>query len=331
VGGDSDAGRFIGILRSRTVANHVIDRFGLMKVYGASKRETARIALQQHTTITEERRTGQIVLRFTDHDAKRAAAVAQAYIDELNALNAQLNTTAAHREREFLEQRIKEVGAELNTAAEQLSKFSKKNTMIGLGDQQKAMLESAAKLQGELIGARVQLSGLEQTYGDQNYRVREAQARVSRLARELQTMRGNDSGDAKGAMFPPIRELPELGVTYAELYKQTKTLGVTSEMLGRQLELVKTEEAKELPIIRVLDPPEVPQSKMWPPRKLIVACALLLSFLFAVGWVIARQAWVELSPDHDLKVAVAAVGAWWRERRWRAPRMPPAGAVHEQE
>lgn len=330
-GGGADAGRFIGILRSRTVADHIIDQFGLMKVYGTSKREIARDRLQQHTTIVEERKSGQIVLDVTDHDAKRAAEIVQAYINELNTLNAKLDTTAAHVEREFLEQRIKEVGAELNTAAEQLSEFSKKNTMIGLGEQQKSMLEGAAHVQGELIAARTELSGLEQLYSENNYRVREARARAGRLTKELQKLRGSDSGDDKNAMFPSIRELPELGKNYAELYKQTKTLEMTSEMLSRQLEMVKTEEVKELPVIRVLDPPEVAQSKTWPPRKLITACALLLSFVVAVGWVIGRQVWAELSPNHEAKVVIATIRAWWSEWRWRAPRRSRVVKAHEQE
>lgn len=313
-GTGADVGRFIGILRSRTVADHIIDQFGLMKVYGSSKREIARLTLQQHTTIIEERKSGQIVLDVTDHNAKRAAEIAQAYINELNTLNAKLDTTAAHVEREFLEQRIKEVGSELNTAAEQLSNFSTKNTMLGLGEQQKSMLEGAARVQGELIAARTELSGLKQLYSDNNYRVREAQARAERLSQELQKLRGADSGGAENAFFPSIRELPELGKNYAELYKKAKTLEMTSEMLSRQLEMVKTEEVKELPVIRVLDPPEVAESKTWPPRKLIAAGALLLSLVAAMAWVIGREVWSELGPDHEAKVVVAMISDWWKSR-----------------
>lgn len=313
-GGGADVGRFIGILRSRTVADHIIDQFGLMKVYGTSKREIARLTLQQHTTIIEERKSGQIVLDVTDLNAKRAAEIVQAYINELNTLNARLDTTAAHVEREFLEQRIKEVGAELNTAAEQLSNFSTKNTMIGLGEQQKSMLEGAARVQGELIAARTELSGLEELYSDNNYRVREARARAERLTQELQKLRGGDSGGAENASFPSIRELPELGKNYAELYKKTKTLEMTSEMLSRQLEMVKTEEVKELPVIRVLDPPEVAESKTWPPRKLITAGALLLSLVAAVGWVIGLEMWAELGHDHEAKVVIATISDWWNAR-----------------
>ena len=166
LGGDSNTGRFIGILRSRTAADRVIDKLDLMKVYGAEKRETARRVLEQNTSIAEERKTDQIVLRVTDHDPQRARNIARAYIDELNALNAQLNTTEAHREREFLEQRIREVNDELRTAAQKLSKFSQKTSVMAVGDQEKAMFESVAKLQAELIQARTQLSGLEQIYSD---------------------------------------------------------------------------------------------------------------------------------------------------------------------
>lgn len=314
LGGDSNTGRFMGILRSRTAADRVIDQLDLMKVYGTKKREIARRVLEQNTSIAEERKTDQIVLRVTDHDPQRARNIARAYIDELNALNAQLNTTEAHREREFLEQRIREVNDELRTAAQKLSKFSQKTSVMAVGDQEKAMFESVAKLQAELIQARTQLSGLEQIYSDDYYMTRQARARIGTLTKELQALRGADTNTDKEGMFPSIRELPDLVVTYADLYKQTKMLEVTSEVLNRQLELVKTDEVKELPVIRVLDEPDVPASKTWPPRKLILLIAVFLGLTGAVGWVMARRAWEDLSPDHDFKVALATIHAWRAER-----------------
>lgn len=317
LGGDSNTGRFIGILRSRTAADRVIDKLDLMKVYGARKRETARRILEQNTSIAEERKTDQIVLRVTDHDAQRAERIARAYIDELNALNAQLNTTEAHREREFLEQRIREVNDELQVAAQKLSKFSQKTSVMAVGDQEKAMFESVAKLQTELIQARTQLSGLEQIYSSDYYMTREARARIATLTKELQALRGSDTSSGTEGMFPSINQLPDLVVTYSDLYKRAKILEVTSEVLNRQLELVKTDEVKELPVIRVLDEPEVPSSKSWPPRKLILLIAVLVGFMGAVGWVIIRKIWEELSPDHDFKVALATMHTWRTEKRWR--------------
>lgn len=313
----SDSGRFIGILRSRTAADSLIDQFDLMKIYGTRKRDVARHILEQKTSIVADRKTGQIVLRVTDNDAQRAKNLAKAYIDVLNTLNARMNTTAAHREREFLEQRMKEVGEELQIAAQDLSKFSRKTSLITVGEQEKAMVEGVARLQTALIEAKAQLSGLETIYSDDYYLVREARGRVARLSQELQALRGSDTADSKSEMFPSIRELPELGVTYADLYKRVKTLAGTSELLARQLELVKTDEAKELPVIRVLDEPEVPISKSWPPRKLIVVIALLMGIVGSVVWILARQAWNDLSQDHDLKVACANVRRWWVQKQWR--------------
>jgi uncharacterized protein involved in exopolysaccharide biosynthesis len=165
-----------------------------------------------------------------------------------------------------------------------------------------------------LIQARTQLSGLEQIYSDDYYMTRQARARIATLTKELQTLRGADTNSDKEGMFPSIRELPDLVVTYADLFKQTKMLEVTSEVLDRQLELVKTDEVKELPVIRVLDEPDVPASKTWPPRKLILLIAVFLGLTGAVGWVIARRAWEDLSLDHDFKVALATIHAWRAER-----------------
>src|ERR1700719_2056323 len=95
---------FIGVLRSRTVKEHIISRFDLKKVYGVRLEEAARQKLEQNTGIGEDRKSGIITVTVTDHDPKRAAAIADAYVAELDALIMQLSTSSAHRERAFLEE-----------------------------------------------------------------------------------------------------------------------------------------------------------------------------------------------------------------------------------
>src|SRR5262249_20425746 len=126
-----------------------------------------------------------ISITVSDHDPKRAAALAQSYVEELNQLVAELSTSAAHRERVFLEGRLKAVKQDLDDASKEFSQFASKNTTIDIKEQGRAMVEAAARLNGEMIAAESQLKGLEQIYTPSNVRVRAVQARISELQRQL--------------------------------------------------------------------------------------------------------------------------------------------------
>src|SRR5450432_2511855 len=160
----SSGALFVGVLGSRTVQDRLVERFQLKKVYRKSLQEDARAKLSENTGVSEDRKSGIIEISVTDRNPKRAAEIAQAYVDELNQLVSELSTSAAHRERVFLEERLAAVKKDLDDASVKFSQFSSKNTAIDIKEQGRAMVDAAAKLQGELIAAQSELMGLEQIY-----------------------------------------------------------------------------------------------------------------------------------------------------------------------
>ena len=290
----SSGALFVGVLNSQTVQDRLIDEFDLKKVYRNSKIEDARKSLAEHTDITEDRKSGIISIGVTDHDPNRAARMAQAYVTELDRLVAQVSTSSARRERIFLEGRLDKVQTDLNAAAEKFSDFASKNTAIDIPAQGKAMVEAAATLQGQLIAAQAELSGLQQVYTDNNVRVRAAEARVAELQKKLNEIGGAGTpGNPSPAnsLYPSIRRLPILGVTYADLYRQTKIQETVFELLTQQYELAKVQEAKEIPTVKILDPAIVPTKKSFPPRTIIVALGTMLGICLAMTWVLGRTSW----------------------------------------
>jgi capsule polysaccharide export protein KpsE/RkpR len=296
---------FVGILASQTVQDRLIEQFDLRHVYWVSKMEDARERLAEHTSVSEDRKSGIITIEVTDHNPKRAAAMAQAYVNELDRLVAQVSTSSARRERIFLEERLEKVKADLDTAAKNFSEFASKNSAIDIPAQGKAMVEAAATLQGQLIAAQAELSGLGQLYTNNNVRVRAVQARVNELQSKLNELSsaGTQGGSqSANSLYPSIRKLPLLGVTYADLFRQTKIQETVYELLTQQYELAKVEEAKEIPSVKVLDPAIVPTKKSFPPRMLIVLMGTALVMAAAVTWVFANALWQGADAAHPRKV-----------------------------
>ena len=299
---------FLGILRSRTVQDRLVDRLNLQTVYRARLRVDARSKLQENTEITEDRRAGIITVTVTDRDPKRAAAMARAYVEELDRLVAELNTSAAHRERVFVEGQLREVKQDLDDASRQLSEFSSKNATLDIKDQGRAMVEAAATLQGQLIASESELRGLQQIYTDENVRVRAAKARIGELRAQLQKLGGTasnsdpDANQEEKSLYPSLRRLPLLGYTYEDLYRRTKIQETAYEMLTKQYELAKVEEAKEVPSVRVLDAPEVPERKTAPKRLIIMLVSAFLASALAAAWTVGQARWMEADPHDPTKV-----------------------------
>jgi capsule polysaccharide export protein KpsE/RkpR len=312
LGVKSSGALFVGLLGSETILDRLVAEFQLQALYRDSKIEDARVDLSEHTSISEDRKSGIILITVRDHDAKRAAAMADAYVTELDRLVSQLSTSSARRERIFLEERLKQVKAELDTAAKNFSDFASKNTAIDIPAQGKAMVEAAATLQGQLIASQAQLSSLQQIYSDSNVRVLAARARVNELEKSLNAIGGSGTPDQvmnDKSLYPSIRRLPLLGVTYADLYQQTKIQQTVYELLTQQYELAKVQEAKEIPSVKVLDPAMVPTKKSFPPRTLIVLLGTMLGAAGAMLWIVARARWKKVPANDPRKVFATAVFA----------------------
>jgi uncharacterized protein involved in exopolysaccharide biosynthesis len=310
LGVKSSGALFVGVVNSQTVQDRLIGEFDLQKVYWDSKIEDARKHLAEHTDVSEDRKSGIITIEVTDRDPQRSAAMARAYVNELDRLVAQVSTSSARRERIFLEERLKTVKAELNTAARNFSSFASKNTALDIPAQGKATVEAAANLQGRLIAAEAELSGLRQIYTNNNVRVRAAEARVNELQQKLNEIGGSDSqGNENEArmLFPSIRKLPILGVTYADLYLQTKIQETVFELLTQQYEMAKVQEAKEIPSVKVLDAAIVPTKKTFPPRAVLTVLGTLVGLSAAITWIFLKTRWDSLEASDPGKVFAAEV------------------------
>ncbi len=302
---------FVGILKSDTVQDDVIHKFDLQKVYGKRYLEDARKELAAHTDISGEQKSGLITISVSDHDPRRAAAMAQEYVDKLNWVVTHLSTSSAHRERVFLDQRLKQVKANLEEAEKKFSQFASQKGAIDVPAQGKAMVTAAAALQGELIASESELQGLRQIYTDNNVRVRAVQARVNKLRNSLRKIagKGADENSSAGELFPSISQLPVLGVTYADLLRRVKVEEAVFETLTKEDELAKVQEAKEIPSVKVLDPPLVPQKKSFPPHLLIMLLGGFLAFTLAVVWLLGRAQWDETDPADPRKVLALEMAA----------------------
>jgi uncharacterized protein involved in exopolysaccharide biosynthesis len=309
---------FIDILSSHTVEDRLINRFDLRRVYRTKTYLKARKQLESRTSINEEKKSGVLTIIVSDHDPKRAAALVQAYVAELNHMVADLNTSAAHRERVFLEQRLQVVKQELDRSAKEFSDFSSKNAAIDIKEQGRSMVAAAATVQGQIIATESEMRGLEQIYSVNNVRVRAVQARMKELQEQLKKLSGSSSTpEMADNSYPSLRQLPVLGLTYADLYRRLTINESVYEALTKEYELARVQEAKEIPSIKIIDPAELPERRTGPPRALITASGALLSLCVAGIWLFSNEAWANTSDQNPRKILAEEIFSAARQAvRW---------------
>jgi capsule polysaccharide export protein KpsE/RkpR len=312
MGVKSNGAVFAKVLQSRTVADHLIERFDMRKKYHLSRWEDTRMKLLSRTLIVEDKKSGIITVSFQDHDAGLATAITNAYVEELGSVLANVSTSAARRERIFIEQRLADENKNLQDAEQQFSQFASTNMALDVPEQTKVTVEAAARLQGELIATKAQLEGLKQTYTEENIRVKSAQAHVNELERALTKI---NSGRTAGVQdptspYPSVKTLPLLGVKWADLYRNTKIRETVVELLTQQYEMARIQEAKEIPSVRVLDPASTPESRR--PSWLVIllggtflgACMACFGYFLKNWW----ERWDQDDPRRMLIVQVFGGG-----------------------
>jgi uncharacterized protein involved in exopolysaccharide biosynthesis len=331
LGGHTSTALYIDLLHSGSVSGHLIDRFNLQQVYHKRYRVDTAKHLARITKITEDKKSGVLTIEVEDTDRTRARDLAQAYLDELNNLVLRTSTSSAHRERVFIQQRLQKVKTDLENAQLQLSEFSSRNSTIDIKEQTRAMVDAGARVQAELLIEQSGLESLRQIYGDGNVRVRETEARIASLQGELAKMTGSsaplgdeglddstgtesDEGEKKGELYPPLRQLPRLAVPYADLYRTVRVQETLFELLTQQYEMARIEEAKDVPVVSVIDPPEIPERKSFPPRILLALLLTFLSLACASTIILLRTHWATIDRSDPRKALAAEILSVSRRR-----------------
>jgi tyrosine-protein kinase Etk/Wzc len=302
---------FATILSTDSIQNGVIDKLGLRKVYSCGTEVDARRELSRRTNISVDRKTHFLTIEVTDHDPQRAQQITAEYIAQLNLLLARVDNSASHRERLFLQQRLLEVGHELQGAESDFSRFSAGNFLVDLHDEDSTLQQTVLYLQGQLIAEKTQLQALRTVYADDNAHVHEAQARILELTRQIRQLGGHSNttlvGSASTAPLIPLRKLPALGVGYIDLLRRVKVDETQFEALARKYEMARAQEARELPSVTVLDSPEIPEKRVFPLRVLMIAAGACLAFLSCVTWIFLKSDWDRLAPEDPAKMLAACV------------------------
>ena len=300
---------YIGMLKSRTVADSLIGRFDLNKLYDQEFQSKTRKILESKTTIGAGR-DGIITVEVDDKDPKRAAELANAYVDELMKLTRVLAVTEASQRRLFFEHQLLQAKDNLTTAEITARQGLQKGGLAQVDAQGRSMIDVTARLRAQVSAKEVQLGAMRTFAAEGNPELQRTQEELQALKREL----GRIEGSAPARSIGTGNEVGNTGLDNLGRLRDVKYYEFLYELLAKQYELAKIDEAKDATVIQVMDKAIEPDRKSKPVRSLIVLFSALAALFAGVLWAFVHEALVKANSDPHL---AARLQAFKRFLAWR--------------
>jgi len=280
------------------VEDAMIDRFHLMQEYHEKYLSAARKAFESHAKVEADTKDNLITISVEDHDPRRAAEMANAYVDEYRRLSQHLAIGEAAQRRLFFEQQLEQAKDNLANAEEALKETQQKTGMIQMDSQARALIESAASLRAQIAAKEVQLQAMKSYATDQNAELVQTQKELDALRAQLAQLGGNTDAGSAGLIVPKGK-VPEAGLEYVRKYRDVKYYETIFDILARQYELAKLDEAREGALIQVVDPATVPDYKSFPKRGLITLLAALAGLFLGIFIALVQEALARMKADPE--------------------------------
>jgi tyrosine-protein kinase Etk/Wzc len=274
---------YVSLFQSRTIEDSMVRRFGLKDRYKKKKESDARTAFEKHTTVALGTKDGLIRITATDGDPKEAADIANGYVDEFKKLSATLAISEASRRRIFFEQQLLDAKENLTTAEEAMKHTEQSTGVLQIDSQARSLIESAANLRAQVVAKEVQLQGMRSYATEDNPDVVTAEQQLAALKAQLAKLAGTDQ-DSGSDFIVPKGKVPEAGMEYIRRLRDVKYYETISELIAKQFEIAKLDEARQGSIIQVVDVAVTPDRRSFPKRTITVLVATLLGFVVACVW-----------------------------------------------
>jgi uncharacterized protein involved in exopolysaccharide biosynthesis len=295
---------FVAMLKSRTVEDAMVQRYDLMKEYRERYLSDARKQFEKHATVDGSGKDGMIHISVEARGPNRAAELANGYVEQFRSLSEHLAITEASQRRLFFQKELEQAKNNLASAEEALKETQQKTGLIQLDSQSRALIESAATLRAEIAAREVQIQGMQTYATSENAQLVQAQRELEGLKSQLAKLGGSGNDDTDEFIVPKGK-VPQAGIEYIRRIRDVKYNETIFEILARQFEIAKLDEAKQGALIQVVDPAIPPDRRSFPRRALIVIGATFVGLFIGIFVSLLQAGLGRLKEDPDTRNKLA--------------------------
>ncbi|MGA7767795.1 MAG: Wzz/FepE/Etk N-terminal domain-containing protein [Candidatus Sulfotelmatobacter sp.] len=308
------ADMYVSLLTSRTVEDAMIQRFGLMAEYREKRMSDTRKEFERRTTAVAGTKDGLIRISIEDSDPKRAADLANGYVDEFRKLSESLAITEAARRRLFFDRELQQAKDELTVSEEAMRKTQQSTGVLQIDSQARSLIESAAVLRAQVVAKEVQIQGMRSFAAEDNPNLVLAKQQLAALQSQLEQIAGSHQ-DAGSDIVLSKGRVTQAGLEYLRRLRDLKYHETVFELLAKELEIAELDEAREGEIVQVVDAAVPPDRHSSPHRTLIVIGMTILAFFVAVFWIIVRQGLERTFELPENRRRLEAIKHYWRGKQ----------------
>jgi uncharacterized protein involved in exopolysaccharide biosynthesis len=288
VGGVKNPGDlYSGILRSRSIASELVKRFDLMHVYRVKKESQAEKELASNTDVTLDIKSSIVTVDVTAKSPALAHDLANAYMDALRETNGRLALSQSSQRRLFFGQQLAKEKDDLEDAEVELKKTEEQSGLILPAGQTEVEITTIAQTQAQIAVREVQLAALRDSSTEQNPEVIRLRSEITDLQGQLSRLQ-KGSGSKSTATIPTSK-VPELQLDYVRKEREVKYHEALFDMLSKQYEGARLDEARDAPLLQMLDPASYPDTKSAPKRSYYMLGGLVFGFFASCVWVLTRD------------------------------------------
>jgi len=287
---------YIALFRSRTVEDAIVQRFGLMARYREKRAADARKAFEDHSTAVLGVKDGLIRITVRDRDPKLAAEIANAYVEEFRKLSANLAITEASQRRVFFQQQLLEANGNLATAEEAMKHTEQSTGILQIDSQARSLVESAAALRAQVTAKEVQLQAMRAYATEDNPDVVRAKDQLAALQGQLAKLAGNGD-DSDAGLIVSKGKAPQASMEYLRKLRDVKYYETITELIAKQFEIAKLDEARQGAIIQVADVAVPPDKRSFPKRTITIVLITILGFFAACGWSVFAEGFQQMKSN----------------------------------
>jgi len=278
---------FVGMFRSRSVEDAMIQKFDLMKQYRVHTMVDARKVFERKSDVDGDAKDKLIHISYKDKDPNRAAEIANSYVEQFRSLSGRLAITEASQRRLFFEQQLELAKNNLANAEEAMKRIEQTTGLIQMDSQARALVDAAASLRAQITAREVQIEGMRTYQTSENSQMVQAQQELQSLRAQLARLGGSEDSNSSNFLVPKGK-VPEASIDYVRGLREVKYNETIFDILSKQYEIAKLDEAKQGAVIQVVDPAVAPDKRSFPKRGIIVMGATVVGLLLGICFAFAE-------------------------------------------
>lgn len=297
---------YVSLFRSRSVEDGMVIRFQLMARYHVRRMSDARSAFESASSVKLGSKDGLIRISVTDRNPNFAAEMANGYVEQLQRLSSNLAITEASQRRSFFEAQLRQVNGDLANAEEAMKHMQQSTGVLQIDSQTRTLIESASAMRAQIAAKEVEIRAMRSYATSENPQLVIAEEQLTGLKTQLAKLSEGDS-KADSDVIVPKGNVPEAELEYLRKLRTLKYYETINELIARQFEMAKLDEAREGTTVQIVDKAIPPDKRSFPKRMLTVFLAGTVGLIFACGLSLSEYGIARLAKDHTQRSRLMAL------------------------